>query len=107
MNEYLAQVAEADYLKKVQTADEKNDDDQNLSKPTVPCLMLPTEKLRNKLEKMGCFSKKEIPESHEKIQQIYIQQIQLIQLARIRKTVLSGGWSGMRTVDNHFTKLMI
>ena len=97
MNEYLAQVAEADYLKKVQKDDEKNDDDQKLSKPTVPCLTLPSEKLRNKLEKMGCFSKKEIPESHEKIQQIYIQQIQLIQLARIRKIGLSDGSSGIRT----------
>ena len=100
-------MAEADYLKKVQKADEKNDDDQKLSKPTVSYLMLPSEKLRNKLEKMGCFSKKEIPENHEKIQQIYIQQIQLIQLARIRKTGLSGGWSGIRTVDTHLTKHII
>ena len=81
-------MAEADYLKQVQKADEKNDDDQNLSKPTIPCLMLPAEKLKNKLEKMGCFSKKENSESHE---QIYIQQIQLIQLDRIRKIGLSGG----------------
>ena len=37
---------------------------------------------------MGCFSKKENSESHE---QIYIQQIQLIQLDRIRKIGQSGG----------------
>ena len=80
MNEYLAQMAEADYLKQIQ-AEEKNDDDQNLSKPTIPCLMLPSKKFKDKLEKMGCFSKTENLESHE---QIYIQQIQLIQLTWIR-----------------------
>lgn len=90
-------MAEADYLKQVEKADEKNDDDQKLSKPTIPCIKLPSEKLRKKLEKMGCFSKKENPESREKIQQIYIQQIQLIQLARIRKG--SVRWIvGIRTV---------
>ena len=53
--------------------------------------MLPAEKLKNKLEKMGCFSKKENSESHE---QIYIQQIQLIQLDRIRRSVrwIYGPW---------------
>ena len=85
-------MAEADYLKQVQKADENNDNDQNLSKPIIPCLMLPAEKLKNKLEKMGCFSKKENSESHE---QIYIQQIQLIQLDRIRNIGLSG-WSTVR-----------
>ena len=80
-------MAEADYLKQVQTED-KNNEDQNEFKPTIPCLMLPSKKLKNKLEKMGCFSKKENSESHE---QIYIQQIQLIQLDRIRKIGLSGG----------------
>ena len=91
LNEYLAQMAEADYLKQVQKTDDKNDNDQNLSKPTIPCLMLPAEKLKNKLEKIGCFSKKENSENHE---QIYIQQIQLIQLDRIRRSVRSvyGPW---------------
>ena len=77
-------MAEADYLKQVQT-EEKNNNDQNVSKPTIPCLMLPSKKLKNKLEKMGCFTKKENQESHE---QIYIQQIQLIQLSWISKKTL-------------------
>jgi len=62
--------------------------------------MLPAEKIKNKLEKMGCFSKKENSENHE---QIYIQQIQLIQLARIRWSVRSvyGPWiTTLRVVLN-------